>query len=129
MDDEVRLEGGKLLLFWRNGLWQAHIAVGNRKYLWKSLKTSNEAEAKKAGLKLFHQIEFKIDEGLPVQSRSFNDVIDEFIKYREGDNKIGKAAKRGSSIKHTTDAMLRQIKRVSRYCHDDPSVAVWAADW
>ena len=55
MDDEVRLEGGKLLLFWRNGLWQARIAVGNRKYLWKSLKTSNEAEAKKAGLKLFHR--------------------------------------------------------------------------
>jgi integrase len=115
MDDEVRLEGGKLVLFRRNGLWQARIAVGNRKYLWKSLKTSNEAEAKRAGLKLFHQIEYKIDEGLPVQSRSFNDVIDAYIDYRELDNKIGKAAKRGSSIKHTSDAMLRQIKRVSKF--------------
>lgn len=66
MDDELRLEAGKLVLFRRNGLWQARIAIGNRKYLWKSLKTSNEAEAKKAALKLFHQIEFKIDEGLPV---------------------------------------------------------------
>jgi len=101
MDDEVRLEGGKLLLFRRNGLWQARISIGNRKYLWKSLKTSNEAEPKRAGLKLFHQTEYKLDEGLPVRSRSFNDVIDEYIAVRERDHNIGKAAKRGSSIKHT----------------------------
>src|SRR5476649_1736449 len=115
MDDELRLEAGKLLLFRRNGLWQARIAIGNRKYLWKSLKTSNEAEAKRLGLRLFHQTEYKLDEGLPVQSRSFNDVIDEYIADKEADNKIGNDAKRGSSIKHTSDSMLRQIKRVSKF--------------
>ncbi len=115
MDDELRLEAGKLVLFRRNGLWQARVAVGNRKYLWKSLKTSNTAEAKRLGLKLFHQTEYKLGEGLPVQSRTFSDVIDEYIAEREADNKLGKEAKRGSSIKHTSDAMLRQIKRVSKF--------------
>lgn len=115
MDDELRLEAGKLVLFRRNGLWQARIAIGNRKYLWKSLKTSNTAEAKRLGLKLFHQTEYKLGEGLPVQSRTFDDVIDEYIAEREADNKLGKEAKRGSSIKHTSDAMLRQIKRVSKF--------------
>lgn len=96
MDDELRLEAGKLVLFRRNGLWQARIALGNRKYLWKSLKTSNTAEAKRLGLKLFHQTEYKLGEGLPVQTRSFTDVIDEYIAEREADNKLGKEAKRGS---------------------------------
>jgi len=115
MDDELRLEAGKLVLFRRSGLWQARIALGNRKYLWKSLKTSNTTEAKRLGLKLFHQTEYKLGEGLPVQTRSFSDVIDEYIAEREADNKLGKEAKRGSSIKHTSDSMLRQINRVSKF--------------
>ena len=115
MEDELRLEAGKLVLFRRNGLWQARIAIGKRRYLWKSLKTSNSAEAKRAGLKLFHQVEFKIEEGLPVQSRSFSDVIDQYIAERQRDHDLGQDAKRGSSIKHTSDSMLRQIKRVSKF--------------
>jgi hypothetical protein len=29
MDDERRVEGGKLLLFTRNGIWQARIVIGD----------------------------------------------------------------------------------------------------
>lgn len=115
MVDELRLEAGKLFLFRRNGIWQARIPIGNRKYLWKSLKTSNTAEAERLALRLFHQTEYKLGEGLPVQSRSFSDVIDDYIAEREADNKLGKEAKRGSTNKHTSDAMLRQIKRVSKF--------------
>src|SRR5713101_4614887 len=118
MEDERHLEGGKLVLFTRNGIWQARVAIGNRRYLWKSLKTSNEADAKRAGFKLFHLTEHKIEEGLPVQSRSFSIVIDEFVAHRERDHNLGKAAKRGSSIKHTSASMLRQIKRVSKFWHE-----------
>ncbi len=118
MDDELRLEDGKLLLYRRNGIWQARLPIGNRKYLWKSLKTSNTADAKRSALKLFYQTQFKLGEGLPVQSRSFSDVIDEYVAARERDNKIGKDAKRGSNIKHTSDVMLRQIKRVSKFWNE-----------
>ena len=117
MDDERRLEGGKLVLFTRAGIWQARVAIGNRRYLWKSLKTSNEADANRAGFKLFHLTEHKLEEGLPVQSRSFSTVLDEYEAYRERDHNLGKAAKRGSSIKHTSASMLRQIKRVSKFWH------------
>lgn len=43
--DERRFEDGKFLLFARSGIWQASIAIGSRRYLWKNLKTSNEADA------------------------------------------------------------------------------------
>jgi integrase len=115
MDAEIRLEEGKLLLFRRNGLWQARIYTGARRYLWRSLKTANEAEARKAGIRLFYQTETKLAEGLPIRHRTLNSVIDEYIEWRETDNKLGKQAKRGGSIKFTQDAMLRQIKRVAKF--------------
>ncbi len=54
MDNERQFEGGKLVLFTRSGIWQARIAIGGRRYLWRTLKTSNEGEAKRAAFKLFH---------------------------------------------------------------------------
>lgn len=115
MDNEIKLEGGKLLLFTRSGIWQARIYLGKGRYLWRSLGTANEADARRAGLKLFHQTEFKLAEGLPVQLRTLNTVIDEYVAARELDNRQGTAAARGSSIEHTSDGMLRQVKRVVKF--------------
>jgi integrase len=115
MDDKRVLEDGKLVLFRRNGLWQARIPVGSGRYLWRSLKTSDEAKAAALGRKLFYQTEAKLAEGLPVHTRTLNSAIDELVAMRERDNALGKVAKRSSSIKHTSDGMLRQIKRVSRF--------------
>ena len=67
MDNERRLESGKLLLFTRGGIWQARISIGELRYLWKSLETSNETDAERAAVKLFHITVHKLDEGLPVQ--------------------------------------------------------------
>jgi integrase len=115
MDDKRVLEDGKLVLFRRNGIWQARVAIGSGRYVWRSLKTSDEAKATPAARKLFYQTEAKLAEGLPVHNRTLNTVIDEFVTTRERDNAVGKSAKRASSIKHTSDAMLRQIKRVSKF--------------
>lgn len=115
MDDQRVLEDGKLVLFRRNGIWQARVPVGVNRYLYRSLRTSDEAKAVPLARKLFYQTEVKLAEGLPVHNRTVNSVIDEFVAMRERDNALGKAAKRGSSIKHTSDAMLRQIKRVSKF--------------
>jgi hypothetical protein len=92
MDNERQFEGGKLVLFTRSGIWQARIAIGGRRYLWRTLKTSNEGEAKRAAFKLFHLTEHKLEEGLPVQSRSFSSVLDEYEAFRERDHDLGKAA-------------------------------------
>lgn len=99
--DQMRreLEGGKLVLFQRNGVYQARIPIGSGRYLWKSLKTSNIDEAERLGRRLFYQTETKLEEGLAVQSRSFAKVIEEFITHRERDD----------------PRMLYQIKRVSPF--------------
>lgn len=54
MDDAVYLEEGKLVLFTRNGIWQARIPLDGSRYLWRSLKTSDKAKAQRDGTKLFH---------------------------------------------------------------------------
>ncbi len=115
MDDAVYLEEGKLVLFTRNGIWQARIPVGDGRYLWRSLKTSDRAKAQRDGTRLFHQTQFRLEEGLPVQQRTLNSVIDEYVAMRERDNAVGKAAKRVTSTKHTQDGNLRQIKRVAKF--------------
>lgn len=96
MDNECRLEGGKLLMFTRNGIWQARIPIGD--ICGKSLKTSNETDAQRAAVKLFYVTGHKLDEGQPVQSRTFSAVLNEFENYREDDKKAGKAAKRTAEL-------------------------------
>jgi len=115
MDDKRELIGGKLVIFRRNGLWQARVPLHEGRYLWRSLKTADEATATQSATRLYYQTETKLAEGLPVQTRTIATVIDEFVAARERDNRLGNAAKRGSSIKHTKDGMLRQIKRVMKF--------------
>ncbi len=115
MDAKRALEDGKLVLFKRAGIWQARIAVTDRRYIYRSLKTSDETKAISAGRKLFYQTEIKIEQGLPVHLRTFLQVIDEYVEMRESDNAQGRSTNRSASSKHTSDAMLRQIKRVAEF--------------
>ena len=114
MEHRHSLQDGKLLLFTRNGLWQARIYLGDRRYLWRSLKTSDYDRAHQLGMRLLHETEFKLSAGLPTHQRSFLTVINEYVATRERDNALGKAAG-PSSVKFTSDAMLRQIQRVSKF--------------
>ena len=114
MQDAIKLDGGKLTLFKRNGLWQARIYVGDRRYLWRSLKTAKQAEARAAGMRLLHETQFKQAQGLPVTSRSFNAVIDEYVAWRQRDHEVGRQVP-NSSTKHTSAAMLRQVQRVVKF--------------
>ena len=43
------LEDGKVLLFSRNGIFQARFYKGDRQYIFKSLKTRKVEEARKLG--------------------------------------------------------------------------------
>jgi integrase len=73
--------------------------------VWRSLKTDDEKTAIYAAQKLFFTLEHRTEQGLAVKARTLNKVIDEYIAYREKDNKQGR----------TSDQMLRQIKRVARF--------------
>src|SRR5258708_16739376 len=105
MDGARYLEDGKLTIFKRSGVYYARVRVSPGKYFWRTLKTTDEATAIRAGRKLLYQTEERIDVGLPPKSKLFSAVIDDYIRYRERDNGHGK----------TSDGMLRQIIRVSKF--------------
>jgi integrase len=113
---EEKLEDGKVHLFQRNGIFQARVYNGGRRYIYKSLKTRDVTQARKAAIRLFFELEFRKEQNLPLQTKRLNDVIDEYIKLRQTQHDRG-GYKRGKSQRgqHTSAHMLRQIKRVSKF--------------
>src|SRR3954469_5672625 len=105
MEGARYLEDGKLTVFRRAGIFYARIRISPVKYIWRSLKTSNEQTAVDSGRRLLFQIEQRADQGFPLKSKLFSTVIDDYIAYRERDHAHGR----------TTEGMLRQIIRVSKF--------------
>ena len=105
MEGARYLEDGKLTVFRRAGIYYARIRISPVKYIWRSLKTSNEKTAVDLGRRLLFQIEQRADQGFPQKSKSFAAVIDDYIAYRERDHRHG----------GTSAGMLKQIVRVSKF--------------
>jgi integrase len=105
MDGARYLEDGKLTIFKRSGVYYARVRVSPGKYFWRTLKTTDEATAIRAGRKLLYQTEERIEVGLPPKSKLFSAVVDDYIRFRERDHDHGR----------TSDGMLRQIIRVSKF--------------
>jgi integrase len=105
MEGARYLEDGRLTVFRRSGTYYARIRISPVKYIWRSLKTSNEQAAVDLGRRLLFQIEQRAEQGLPPKSKLFSAVIDDYIRYRERDHRHGK----------TSAGMLRQIIRVSKF--------------
>lgn len=103
MEDLTRIDDNSVV-FKREGTYQARIRVDG-KYVYRSLKTGDLAVAIKDAVKLAFEFEFSAKHGIPVQAKTFGDVIDEYVKYREAENRQGR----------TSDGMLRQIRRVVRF--------------
>jgi integrase len=110
------LQDGKVLLFERNGIFQARYYKGERSYIYKSLKTSKLAEARERAVRFLYEMEFRKAEELPLQKKTFNDVIDEYIATRQRDYDRGlRLPANASNQQHTSIYMLRQIKRVAKF--------------
>jgi integrase len=105
MEGARYLEDGRLTIFKRSGVFYARLRISPGKYVWRSLKTTNEQTAIQAGRRLLFHLEQRTDQGLPPKSKSFSAVIDDYIAYRERDHQHGK----------TSAGMLRQIIRVSKF--------------
>lgn len=105
MDGTRYLEDGRLTIFKRSGLYYARLRLSPGKYTWRSLKTTNEQVAVDLGRRLLFQLEQRLEQGLPPKSKSFAEVIDDYIRYRQRDYAHGK----------TSVGMLRQIIRVSKF--------------
>jgi integrase len=101
----TRLENGKLVIYKRDGVLYARLAIGPNQYQHRSLKTGNAEQAMLAAQKLWTEFTVKQSFGLPIKLRTFNSVIDEFVKQREKEHKQGR----------TSEHMLRQTHRVVKF--------------
>jgi integrase len=100
-----RLENGKLVIYRRDGVFYARLAVGINKYQHRSLKTGNAEQATLAAQKLWAEFTVRQQLGLPTTLRTMNSVIDEYVALREKQHKQGR----------TSAHMLRQIHRVVQF--------------
>ena len=75
MDGARYLEDGRLTVFRRNGTYSARIRISPVKYVWQSLKTSDETTAIREGRRLLFQIEHRAEQGLPPKSKLFSRLL------------------------------------------------------
>lgn len=64
---EELLKDGKLRLYTRNGIFQARVYIGDRRYLTKSLKTRKLDEARVLADNFWHDIRVKREQSLPIK--------------------------------------------------------------
>jgi integrase len=113
---EELLKEGKLRIYTRNGIFQARVYIGGRRYLTKSLKTRKLDEARGKAEYFWYEIQIKKDNNLPVKGKRFKDVIAEYLKLRKTQNQRGlKKSPDRRSKEYTSDQNLRQIERVSKF--------------
>ena len=116
VEHKEELEDGNVLLFSRNGIFQARFYKGNRSYIYKSLKTKKLDEARKLATKFYYETEFKKAEGLPLQQKSFAEVMNEYTAHRQLQYDQSQLGNVNASRKGQVSIyMLRQIKRVSKF--------------
>ncbi|MDC3264792.1 site-specific integrase [Planktomarina temperata] len=116
---EEKLLDGRALLFSRNGIFQVRLYKGTRQYIYKSLKTRDLNKARDLAVRAHYELEFRKEEQLPLQIKRFSDVLNEYAKLRESQNARGtyKHSNKANQ-QQTSDYMLRQIVRVSKFWHE-----------
>ena len=106
MRSEITLEGGSLTVCLRGEVYYARVWLRDfQKYVWRSVRTADIETAKSRARKYLYEVETKQEQGLPLQSKTVNAVIDDYVAVLEKDHLRG-ATKAG---------MLRQIKRVVKF--------------
>jgi hypothetical protein len=105
MEGARYLEDGRLTIFKRDGIFYARIRISPVKYIWRSLKTTDVETAIRVGRRLLFYLEQRAEQGLPLKSKLFSVVIDDYVRFRERDHAQGR----------TSDGMLRQIIRVAKF--------------
>jgi len=119
-DYKEELADGKVLLFLRNGIFQARIYKGERSYIYRSLKTSELAKARVAALTLLGKLEYQLATGQPISSVTMLKLIDEYVAMRQQQYDLSQLGKvkgtKNTNDKNSTSIyMLRQIKRVVKF--------------
>ena len=88
--------------------WQCRIAFPGQPYVRQSLKTRNEAEAVKLATKLYEDLRYRHEFGLPIRRKRFEEVLELYLGNLAQEVKFGtqKAKK------------LDDQRKMSRYCRE-----------
>ena len=87
MDAARYLEDGKLTIFKRSGVYYARLRISpGKKYLWRSLKTTDEQTAIRLGRRLLFQMEHRVEQAchrnqnyFPLSSMTTFDIVSGII--------------------------------------------------
>ena len=95
---EEKLLEGKVLLFSRSGIFQVRLYKGDRRYIYRSLKTRDLKAAREEAVRAYYEVEFRKREQLPLQSKRFADVLNEYVLFRRRQNQRGTHSRATSEI-------------------------------
>ena len=80
---ERELCDGRVVIYQRTdtmtAVWQCRIAFPGQPYIRQSLKTRNEAEAVKLATKLYEDLRYRHESGLPIRRKRFEEVLDLYL--------------------------------------------------
>ena len=109
---ERELCDGRVVIYQRTdtmtAVWQCRIAFPGQPYIRQSLKTRNEAEAVKLATKLYEDLRYRHESGLPIRRKRFEEVLDLYLGNLSQEVEFGtqKAKK------------LDDQRKMSRYCRE-----------
>lgn len=89
---QIVLRQGKLLVFTRSAspYFQCRIKLDGKAYVYKSLKTMDEAEARQLADDLYAEAKFKHQNGMTIKRRKFKNVADEYLAHLKAQVESGK---------------------------------------
>lgn len=103
------LEDASLALCRRGSIYYARLWIASeKKYIWRSLKTSAVNVARNKARRFKYEVEQRTDHGLPPKSLTFSTVIDQYLAMTERKRERGQ----------TSESMLRQTNRISKFWHE-----------
>ena len=109
---ERELCDGRVVIYQRTdtmtAVWQCRIAFPGQPYIRQSLKTRNESEAVKLATKLYEDLRYRHESGLPIRRKRFEEVLDLYLGNLAQEVEFGtqKAKK------------LDDQRKMSRYCRE-----------
>ena len=109
---ERELCDGRVIIYQRTdtitAVWQCRIAFPGQPYIRQSLKTRNEAEAVKLATKLYEDLRYRHECGLPIRRKRFTEVLDLYLA------DLVQQVEHGSQKAKKLDDQ----RKMSRYCRE-----------
>jgi len=111
-DEERRICDGKVVIYQRTDVatphWQARIKLPDQPYVRASLKTANEKEAVKLATKMYEDLRYRHERGLPLKRVRFDAVLDRYLEHLAEEVRCGN---------QKNDKFIDQ-RNMSRYCRE-----------